>query len=59
MKPCILCKRTIDIISQENNFKLTIIHSKKSSELPKENINKYDKLAKAILKFEQQKKNSD
>lgn len=62
-KPCHLCQRTIDIISQENRFNLTIIYpktrSKNSRDLTDIQIKEYDDFAIEILDSEQQKKNSD
>lgn len=51
MKPCSLCKRTINIISQENKLNLTIIHSDKSSDLPNNQIKKYDNFAIEIIEY--------
>ena len=62
-KPCHLCQRTIDMISQENRFNLTIIYPKTRSKNPPDLsdilIKKYDDFAIEILNSEQQKKNSD
>ena len=62
-KPCHLCQRTIDMISQENRFNLTIIypktHSENSPDLSDILIKKYDDFAIEILNSEPQKKNSD
>lgn len=52
MKPCSLCKRTINIISQENKFNLTMIHSDKSSDLPNNQIKKYDDFAIEIIEYD-------